>query len=191
MRLKNVVVSAVSFGLCLAFFVGVQQPAVHAELIKIPPSSGGAVVNTPTPAPTPTPTITRFTYTWTNADIVALGAVLDSNIVITTLPAKARISTAHMVLTGSAAGPTTLTASVGRVAAGYIDLLTAGNMKAAAPTRYGDASAEVGASMTTNGYLTSWTATSDFRIRFLATGTNLDTTTGCSGYVVIDYHVYP
>ena len=35
MRLKNVVVSAVSFGLCLAFFVGVQQPAVHAELIKI------------------------------------------------------------------------------------------------------------------------------------------------------------
>jgi len=145
-----------------------------------------------TPVPTPTPTFLTETYTWTNADIVtACPATLDCLIPLINFPAKTKVHHAHLFLTGSAAGPTTLTGSVGRVAAAYIDLLTAGNMKAAANTLYGDASAEVGSQMLANGYLTSWTATSQMNFRLLATGANIDTVTGFSGYIVIEYSVFP
>jgi hypothetical protein len=144
------------------------------------------------------PTIKPFSFpvvwtgcTWTNAQVVALGASLTGDITcVATLPAKTAVTNTYMVITGQAAGVTTLTAAVGRVAAAYIDYIVASDAKAAVNTVYGDASAERGTNLV--GYdLPSYTAATVIKIHFISTVQNLDQTTGSSGRVILKTEVVP
>jgi hypothetical protein len=165
------------------------HPSVNARGIITKAGSSGGIPGLQTT------TLSQFSYTYDNTIISTCngtsGATLDCNWTILTVPAKARIHSAYHLVTSAAAGPTTLTIAVGRVNPNYIDLLTAQSIKASANTLYGDTAAEVGASLISNGYLTSWTATSAFNIRLLATGANIDTTTTAGGTIVIEYSVFP
>lgn len=123
-------------------------------------------------------------FTWTNAMVVALGAGLVGDITVCTLPAKTIVVNAYLVVSTAAAGVTTLTGALGRVAAGYIDYIVASDLKAAANTVYGDASAERGTNLT--GYdLPSYTATTVVKVHFISTVQNLDQTATCTGKVIL------
>lgn len=123
-------------------------------------------------------------YSWTNAMIVALGAGLTGDITVATLPAKTVLVNAYYVVTGTAAGVATLTGALGRTGAGYIDYIVASDLKVAANTVYGDASAERGTNLT--GYdLPSITGTTAVKMHFISTVQNLDQTTGSSGDVYL------
>lgn len=122
--------------------------------------------------------------TWSNAQIVALGAVTAGDITAFTLPAKHVVENAYVIITGQGAGTTTLTVSCGRTSASYIDYIVASDAKAAANTVYGDASAERGTNLT--GYdLPSYTGTTSIVCNFVSTGANLDQVTGSTGRVVL------
>ena len=123
-------------------------------------------------------------YPWTNAQIVALGAVTAGDLAIVTLPAKTQVLDVVVVVKGQAAGTTTLTGAVGRVSAGYIDYVVASNLKVAANTVYGDASAERGSNMT--GYdIPSYTAATAVKLHLISTVEDLSAVTGSSGLVII------
>lgn len=123
-------------------------------------------------------------FTWTNAQVTALGAGLTGDITVCTLPAKTIVVNAYVVVTAQAAGTTTLTGALGRVAAGYIDYIVASNLKVAANTVYGDASAERGTGLV--GYdLGSYTATTAVKVHFISTVENLDQVTTCTGTVIL------
>lgn len=129
-------------------------------------------------------------YTWTNAQVVALGAALTGDITVATLPAKTVVLNAYVVITGQAAGTTTLTVAVGRTSALFIDYIVASDAKAAVNTVYGDASAERGTNLV--GYdLPSYTGTTTVTAHFIATGTNLNTVTGSTGRVVLQTALVP
>lgn len=134
-------------------------------------------------------TISKFS--WTNAQIVALGAVLSGNIALCTLPAKTLVRRAIIIITGQAAGTTTLTVSMGRTAAAFTDYVTAQNAKAAANTAY-FAAAVNGANLTTyDGDLPSVTATTLVNLQFVSTVSNLSAVTGSSGDCYIETVVLP
>ena len=125
-------------------------------------------------------------FTWTNAQVVALGAGLTGDITVATIPAKTAVLDAKVVITGQAAGTTTLTVACGIVAAGYIDWVVASDAKAAVNTVYGDAAAERGTSLDIEFYaLPSYAAESIVKCHFISTGTNLDTVTASSGRVIL------
>lgn len=123
-------------------------------------------------------------YTWTNAQVVALGAVLAGDILVCTMPAKTIVVNAYVIVTGQGAGTTTLTVALGRTAAGYIDYIVASNAKAAANTVYGDVVGERGTNLT--GYdLPSYTGTTAVNAHFVTTVENLDQVTGSTGRVIL------
>lgn len=129
-------------------------------------------------------------YTWSNAQVVALGAALTGDITVATLPAKTAVVNGWLIITGTAAGTTTLTVSCGRTSASYIDYIVASDAKVAANTVYGDASAERGTNFT--GYdLPSYTATVDVKCHFVSTAQNLDQTTGSTGRLILTTTLLP
>ena len=131
-------------------------------------------------------------FSWTNAQIVALGAVLSGNIALCTLPARTRVKGVLIVITGQGAGTTTLTVSMGRTAAAYVDYMTASNAQGAANTVYGDLVAELGTNMNTFvGDLPSMTATTLINLQFVSTVQNLSSCTGSSGDVYLETIVLP
>lgn len=137
-------------------------------------------------------------YSWSNAQVAALGATTTGDISVATLPAKTRITRSLVIITGQAAGTTTLTVSVGRTSASYIDYVVASDAKVAANTVYGDADAEIGTGLySVSGDdhriddLPSWTATTTVNAHFTSTGANLSAVTGSTGRVCLDFTVYP
>lgn len=122
-------------------------------------------------------------FNWTNTQIAALSGTANT-IKICTLPSKTVVVNAYVIITGAATFADTLTVSMGRTSASYIDYTVASDAKAAANTVYGDASGERGTNLT--GYdLPSWTATTDIFLRFNGNATNLSTVTTCTGTVVL------
>lgn len=139
---------------------------------------------TATPGPAVAGTTITSEYLWTNAMVVALGASLTGDVKICTLPAKTYVINAYMIVTGTAAGVTTLTGALGRTSASYIDYIVALDLKVASNTVYGDASAERGTNLT--GYdLPSVTGTTDVYMHFISTVANLSSVTGSTGTIVL------
>jgi hypothetical protein len=132
--------------------------------------------------------ISRFDFT--NAMVVALGSNLTGTIKVATLPAKTVVRNAYMVEQTQCAGTTTLTVSVGRTSATYIDYLVAKTFQAAAGTTYGGVSGDRGTNLT--GYdLPSYSATTDVFALFTSTVANLSSVTGCTGTVYLDTYILP
>lgn len=128
--------------------------------------------------------------TWTNAQVVALGAVTAGDISVCTLPAKTRVKNVYVIIDSQAAGTTTLTVAVGRTSATYIDYIVASDAKVAVNTIYGDAVGERGTNLT--GYdLPSYTATTTVYAHFISTVENLDQATTCTGTVVLETETLP
>lgn len=128
-------------------------------------------------------------FDWTNAMIAALTGTAD-DITVCTLPAKTVVKNAYVVITGSAAGPATVTVALGRTSAAYIDYIVASDAKAAANTVYGDASGERGTNLT--GYdLPSFTGTTAVKVHFISTVANLSTITGSTGTVYLETVTLP
>jgi len=129
-------------------------------------------------------------YSWTNAQIVALGATTAGDIKAVTLPAKAVVDNAYLVITGSGAGVTTLTVSCGRTGANYDDYIVDVDAKAAANTRYGAVSGDRGTNLT--GYdQPSYTASTDVYCRFESSGGNLSAVTGSTGRLILTTTLIP
>ncbi len=129
-------------------------------------------------------------YDWTNAMVTALGATTTGDVTVCTLPAKTMVHDCYMVVDTAAGTVSTLFGAVGRTAAGYIDYIVSSDLKAAANTIYGNASAERGTNLT--GYdLISATATTDVKMHFISTGGNLNTVTTCTGHIYLNTVVLP
>lgn len=129
-------------------------------------------------------------YTWTNAMVVALGAVGAGDITVATLPAKTEVVDAQVVILTPDTSANALTVACGRVSATFIDYITAQDAKAVANTVYGDASAERGTNLA--GYdLPSYTATTDVKCHFIKTTTALNTVTGSTGRVILTTRLLP
>ncbi len=129
-------------------------------------------------------------FSWTNAMIVALGAVANGDVTVCTLPAKTLVKNVYVVITGQGAGVATLSVAVGRTAAAYIDYVVASDAKATANTVYGDASGERGTNLV--GYdLPSITGTTAVKAHFIATVQTLDATTGSTGDIYIETVTLP
>lgn len=120
---------------------------------------------------------------WTNAQVTALPTTA-GDIAFGTLPANYTVRNAYIKITGAAVGPATVTVSLGRTSATYIDYIVASDAKAAANTVYGDASAERGTNLTTYD-LPSVTGTTVLNAHFVSTVANLSTTTGSTGTVCV------
>lgn len=126
---------------------------------------------------------------WTNAMVTALPTTA-GDIAWGTLPAKTKVVDATIIITGQAAGPTTVTVALGRVSSTYIDYIVASDAKAAANTVYGDASGERGTNLT--GYdLPSYTGTTVVNAHFASVGGNLSTVTGSTGLVCVTTRKLP
>lgn len=133
-----------------------------------------------------------FVATWDATLVNTLGAVNAGTKIVATLPANSYIRNMYATVTANAGpGGIGLTVSVGRTGAGYIDYIVESAASGiVAPIRYGDASAERGTNLT--GYDSpAIAATTDVIIRFAATGDTLDSVTGSTGSVMIDYMVIP
>ena len=129
-------------------------------------------------------------FQWTNADIVALGAVLNGTMKFTTLPARTLVKRVWMNIVGQGAGVATLTASFGRTSANYIDYMTAQDAKAAAGTSY-YLTAVLGGNMPAQGDVPSLSSTTDLYVRWVSTGSNLNTVTGSAGEIFLETFVMP
>lgn len=156
---------------------------------------------------TATPTIVAeartvtHSYAWTNAMVVALGAVLTGDIPMVTLPAKTQVERALVVIDTAAGGPTTLTVSCGDATVGtpFVNYILPGDAKAAANTVYGDAitGAETGASLFdatakwVKGFLPSYTTTTLVTCHFIATVANLNATTTSTGRLILQTTLLP
>lgn len=129
-------------------------------------------------------------FTWTNAQVVALGGVTAGDILVGTLPAKTVITNVYMVVGTAETALTSLTGAVGRTGATYIDYIVASNLKAAANTVYGDATAERGTNLT--GYdMPSYTGTTAVNLHLVSGVENLSTAVACTGTVFVTYYVLP
>lgn len=129
-------------------------------------------------------------FDWTNAMIVALGAALTGDITICTLPAKTVVQRVWSVLTGQAAGPTTLTMSIGYTAATYVDYLIAASIKQAVNTIIGAVAGDLGTKLV--GYdVPSVASTTALKAHFIATVSTLDQTTSSTGQIYIETITLP
>jgi hypothetical protein len=129
-------------------------------------------------------------FSWTNAMITALGAVLSGDIAVCTLPAKTVVTNAYIVVGTAAGGPTTLTMSIGRTGATYLDYINNSDIKAAANTVYGDAVGERGTNLT--GYdLAAFAATTTVYAHIVGTVTNLNTVTTSTGSIYLETMILP
>jgi hypothetical protein len=153
--------------------------------------NGGSIIHRQ-PGPGGSPTLTYMGYptirqcqvghSWSNAMIVALGAVTSGTIELATLAAKMRLKDALVIIDTVAGGVATLTVSVGRTGPNYTDYITACDAKAGPSVYYGCQPAERGTNLT--GYdLPSWTATTKIYVRFECTGGTLDQVTGSTGHI--------
>ena len=133
---------------------------------------------------------TTHKFAWTNAMVVALGAVTSGDVTVGTLPAKTVVTNAYIVITGTGVSAGTFSVSLGRTSATYIDYIVSSDAEAAANTVYGDASGERGTNLT--GYdLPSYTATTAVKVQFNSTVTNLDGITGSTGVVYLETMTVP
>ena len=131
-------------------------------------------------------------FAWTNAMVVALGATTTGNISVCTLPAKTIVKRCIVIITGAAAGPASVSVSVGRTGAAYIDFVVASDAKAAANTVYGDAQAEIGAGLVGGiDDMPSYTGTTVVNAQFVSVGANLSTVTGSTGIVYLQTELLP
>jgi hypothetical protein len=132
-------------------------------------------------------------YTWTNAQVAALPTTA-GDITVATLPAKTQVKNAYVVITGAAAGPTTVTVSCGDAVGGtpFINYIVASDAKAAANTVYGDAVGERGTSLDVEfSNLPCYTATTLVTCHFISTGADLSTVTGSTGRVILETVTLP
>ncbi len=130
-------------------------------------------------------------FSWTNAMVAALSGT-SGNLLVCTLPAKTVVNKAVVVITGQAAGTTTLTLSLGRVATGYIDYVVAKSAKAAANTIYGQVIGDVGTGLSAIlGDLPSLSATTDVNLQFVSSIENLSNVTGSAGDVILETTLLP
>ena len=136
-------------------------------------------------------------FAWTNAMIAACGAGTTCDIAVGTLPAKTLVKRAFIVVSTAATGPATLTMSVGRTAADYVDFVLAGSIEAVANTVYGDIQGEVGASLLgTAGVglfdaLPSYTATTLVNAHLISTVADVNTTLSSTGLVFLETELLP
>lgn len=127
---------------------------------------------------------TVHSYTWTNAQVVALGAVNAGDITVATLPAKTVVENVYTIIVTPDSSANNLTVACGRTGASFIDYIVASDAKAAANTVYGDASGERGTNLT--GYdLPSYTSTTTVTCHFIKTTTTLNTVVGSTGRVIL------
>lgn len=124
-------------------------------------------------------------YDWTNAQVVALGAVLAGDIKVCTLPPRMLVKNALIIINTAETSANALTVAVGRVGAAYIDYIAASNAKATAGTVYGKAAAERGTA-NVGGEIPSLTAYTDVFAHFIKTTTNLNTCTASTGSVFLE-----
>jgi hypothetical protein len=129
-------------------------------------------------------------YDWANAQVAALGAVGAGDIAVCTLQAKTVVKNAYVVINTPDTSANALTVAAGTVTATYLDLVAAGDAKAAANTIYGDASGERGTNAT--GYwISSWTAGVVVNAHFIKSTTNLSTVVGSTGSVYLETEIVP
>lgn len=130
-------------------------------------------------------------FSWTNSQIAGLSGTT-GNLKVCTLPVKTIVKSVRVVITGQAAGATTLTCSLGRTATGYIDYVVAKNAKATANTIYGSIVADLGANLSALvGDLPSLTATTDMNLQFASSIENLSNVTGSSGDIYLETITLP
>lgn len=133
-------------------------------------------------------TIHRFD--WTNAMIVALGAVGAGDITVCTLPAQTVVTNVYVVINTPDTSANALTVAVGRTAAAYTDYIGASDAKAVGGTVYGAVVGDRGANLT--GYdLPSYSATTDVVAHFIKAVTALNTVVACTGSVLIETLLLP
>ena len=126
-------------------------------------------------------TVQKFSLT--NAMVAALGAVTSGNVSLCTLPARTRVENCYVVISGAAVGPTTVTLSIGRTAATYVDYIVASDAKTAAT--YGDVSGERGTNLVLYD-VPSFSTTTVVNVQFVSTGANLSTVTGFAADVYLE-----
>lgn len=138
---------------------------------------------------------TTHRYDFTNAMVTALGAGLTGDITVATVPANTRVDKALLYVDTACGGPTTLTMSIGDAVGGtpFINYIVPSDIKAVANTVYGDAAAgtETGTSLFDatakwlQEYIPSVTATTLVSAHLIATVTNLNTATTCTGHILL------
>lgn len=112
----------------------------------------------------------------TNAQVVALGAAVSGNIALFTLAAKEILENVVVNVTTPGAGTTTLTMSVGRTGALYVDGIVASDVKTAAIV-LGVLSAQRGVNLTAGGDPGGF-ASRTYYAQFVSTVQNLSAVTG-------------
>lgn len=153
--------------------------------------AGGLTAGALTPSPVTLVASNPKKFSWSNAMVAGIAGT-SGNLLICTLPAKTMVKKAWIVITGQAAGTTTLTVSAGRTGAAYIDYLVAKNAKVAANTVYGQIVAELGANLTAlTGDLPSLSATTDINLQFVSSIENLSNVTGSSGDIYLETLLIP
>lgn len=127
-------------------------------------------------------------FTVSNAMVVALGANPTGDITVCTLPAKTVVRNVYVDVDTADTSANALTVACGRTGADYIDYIVASDAKS--QVMYGDAAVERGTNLT--GYdLPSHTGTTDVKLHFIKTATNLDTVTGLQIFVYIETTTLP
>jgi hypothetical protein len=125
----------------------------------------------------------EYRVSWTNADVVALGSNLTGSIVVATLPVDTVVKNAYVMIGTAATNVVSLTVSVGRTAAAYVDYIKASNAMAAANTVYGAVVGDRGTNLT--GYdLPSHTGTTAVYMQFICNA-NLNTVLTSTGTIVL------
>ena len=126
----------------------------------------------------------EYRVSWTNADVVGLGANLTGSIVVATLPIDTVVKNAYVFIGTAATNVVTLTVSVGRTGAAYVDYIKASSAMAAANTVYGAVVGDRGTNLT--GYdLPSHTATTAVYVQFICNA-NLSTVLTSTGTIVLE-----
>ncbi len=127
-------------------------------------------------------------HPWTNAEIVALGAVFEGDLDICTIPDGAIVKNVMAVVETSASGVNgSAVGYVGREAsAAYADYLRAFNLKAAGGTVVGNQATERSTNNTTWDYPSSVDPTV-IRMRIVCEDDTLDHVLGSSGSVIVEY----
>lgn len=156
---------------------------IDAQAIALPWANVTAGTMAYSNAATVRRVVHRFDFT--NAQVVALGAVLAGDIKVCTIPADVAVVNVIVVIASPDTSANALTVAVGRTGATYVDYITAQSAKAAAGTVYGGLAAHRGVN-NTGGDVPSTSATTDVFAHFIKTTTNLNTVTGLAGIVYIE-----
>ena len=148
----------------------------------------GSLLTDGTPTPSANALVRQActTIPITNAQVAALAGTA-ADLTVITLPAKTVLINAYIKTTAATFGDT-LTISLGRTGANYIDYIVASDAKATAT--YGDGAAERGTNLT--GYdLSSLSGTTALKCHFDGNATNLSTVTGFAATVYLVTETLP